>query len=449
MNRVISKYLFYYPAVLAKGEFIPLYLDAYRKFQFFSEQQIREHQLKKVNRLLGYVGRTNTYYQRRFAEKEFSVATLNDLRSLPVLTKADLIAHQAELFSSKGLFAGSKTTGGSTGEPVRLFKSPNALARERAATWRGYEWAGVEIGDPQARFWGVPHSGIGKVKASITDLIANRMRLSAFDITTENLDTYYAALMRFKPAYLYGYVSVIDAFAQHIIDHGLAPIANLKAVITTSEVLSASIRRKIATAFQVKVFNEYGCGEVGSIAHECEHGRLHLMVDNLIVEIDSPDNTVGEIIVTDLFNTATPLIRYRLGDFGSLDDADCPCGRTLPVLKSVHGRAYDMIRTPAGRLIHPESLIYVFEGLQQKTRAFRQFQAIQTELDRIVIRLVPTEAMSENLRALIVEHLKNSVSEEVEYSIEVCSKLDRERSGKMRLVKSNLRKDVAFENASA
>lgn len=440
MNRLISKYLFYYPTVFAKGEFIPLYLEDYRKFQFFSAQRIRDYQLEKVNRLLAYVRKNNAYYQRRFAGRDISLASLDDLRSLPMLTKAELIADQAELFSSKGFFASSKTTGGSTGEPVRLFKSAGALARERAATWRGYEWAGVGIGDPQARFWGVPHSASGKVKAAITDLIANRMRLSAFDITPENLDRYYAALVKFKPAYLYGYVSVIDAFAQYLIDNRLAPIPSLKAVITTSEVLSASIRERIETAFQVKVFNEYGCGEVGSIAHECEHGRLHLMADNLIVEIDAPDDAPGEIVVTDLFNTATPLIRYRLGDFGSLDSDGCPCGRTLPVLKSVHGRAYDMIRTPAGRSIHPESLIYVFEGLQQKTRAFKQFQAIQTGLDKIVVRLVPAESMSGNLQALIIEHLKNSVSEEIEYSIEICSKLERERSGKMRLVKSNLAK---------
>lgn len=441
MNKTLSKYLFYYPSVLAKGEAVPLYLNEYKKFQWKSAQEIAGYQLTRLNQLLRYVAKHNTYYGKLFQQMgrpSPQLGSLEELASLPTLSKADLIKHHDDLSSSKGLLAGVKTTGGSTGEPVKLHKSPPALARERAATWRAYEWAGIDIGDPQARFWGVPHSRSGRFKARITDLIANRVRLSAFNITTESLQSYYENLSVFKPAYLYGYVSAVEAFANHIAEHNLPPPASLKSIITTSEVLSAHARSKITDAFQVPVFNEYGCGEVGSIAHECPAGRLHLMADNVIVEIESKNGAAGEIIVTDLFNTATPLIRYRLGDFGTIDPEPCPCGRTLPLLKSVHGRAYDLIRTPTGKSIHPESLIYVFEGLQQKTGSFRQFQAVQVAPDRIVVKLIPVGTLPEELRKAIIDELKANVCTEIDYQIEVCSRLEREASGKMRLVKSEL-----------
>src|SRR5690625_5571136 len=68
----------------------------------------------------------------------------------------------------------------------------------------------------------------------------------------------------------------------------------------------------------------------------------------LVDEHDRPATT-GQIVVTDYFNEATPMIRYKVGDYATWSDESCPCGRTLPVLKNIHGRAYDIIKTPAGR----------------------------------------------------------------------------------------------------
>jgi phenylacetate-CoA ligase len=143
----------------------------------------------------------------------------------------------------------------------------------------------------------------------------------------------------------------------------------------------------------------------------------------------------GEVVVTDLYNTATPLIRYRLGDFATLDSRECPCGRKLPLLKGIHGRAYDLIASPSGRSIHPESLIYVFENLQSKTLAFKQFQAEQISLNKIIIRLVPTSLFSAEIAEMILSRLRADVDPKIEFEILISETLNRERSGKMRLVK--------------
>jgi hypothetical protein len=72
---------------------------------------------------------------------------------------------------------------------------------------------------------------------------------------------------------------------------------------------------------------------------DCEF--MHVNMDAIFVEIANaasdamaPSRVVGPIVVTDLLNTAMPLIRYRLGDFGSLTEGEtCPCGRVTPRLK--------------------------------------------------------------------------------------------------------------------
>ena len=138
--------------------------------------------------------------------------------------------------------------------------------------------------------------------------------------------------MKFRPTYLYGYASAIVDFCTFVNNRNYSLPSSIKSVITTSEVLTPSMRKLIENCTGVKVFNEYGCGEVGSIAHECEAGNLHTMDDNLIVEVDNTDGKSGELIVTDLYNYATPLIRYRVRDYATKSNSTCSCGRQLGLL---------------------------------------------------------------------------------------------------------------------
>lgn len=446
MNTFLSKYFFYYPITMLKGEFVSKYLKEYRRFQWFSSEKIIEFQLFSLNNIINYSIKNNQFYKNLY--RQFGLATkynkipiesLKDIKELPTISKQDLI-DSGELITNHAFLSSQKTTGGSTGEPVSLCKSPSALARERAATLRAFEWAGLDIGAPQLRFWGIPHTNSARVKARIADLATNRLRISAFEITQESLVTYYKKFIKFNPQYIYGYVSAIEQFAIFVSENKLVLPDRLKAVITTAEILTEGIRSTIQNAFKVRVYNEYGCGEVGAIAHECQHGSMHIMADNVFLEVDknSDGNHAGKLIVTDLHNRATPLIRYRLGDFGILTSKQCNCGRGLPVLQNIYGRAYDFIRTPSGRKIHPESLIYVFEDLQKNNKFFRQFQAIQKSLYHIDVRVIPYDGFSKEIEKNLINRLKKNIDIDMNFNIIKVDKIERERSGKMRVVKSML-----------
>lgn len=437
MNKLLSKYLFYYPATMLKGEFLPYYWRGYEERQWWSTCEIDAYQKKHFEKILKYSFLQSDYYKESFSGS-LSETLVKPIAELPTLSKVELINNLEKIRVDRiDLFKSVKTTGGSTGEPVKILKNASALARERCATWRAYEWAGVSLSDRQVRFWGVPHSRRGRFKAEITDIIANRKRISAFSINDDNLYKYYDSICKFKPKYLYGYVSVIEEFARFIKSNNLMPPSCLKSLITTSEVLTDYTRNFIENVFQCRVFNEYGCGEVGSIAHECEYGRMHVMADNLRVEIDSTRHgEAGEVIVTDLFNFITPLIRYRVGDFATLSDEKCPCGRGLPVIKKIHGRAYDIIKTPGGTRIHPEAVIYIFEGIQEKMPVFKQFQVIQTELNTILVNVVPNRSWKESYGDALRKQLALAIGSEFRYEVNLVESLPRENSGKMRVVKS-------------
>lgn len=368
------------------------------------------------------------------------VRRIEDLQTLPFVEKEHLQRRSEDFLArAPGRRLIKKTTGGSTGQPVTIWKDRHAWLLELAATWRGYRWAGVGIGDAQARFWGVPFPGRDRRRALLIDRICHRLRLSAFGFDAETIDRYIERLRRFEPAYFYGYVSMISEFADHLLRRDLDWRPDLQCIITTSEVLTEPVRRKLEDVFATRVFNEYGCGELGTIAHECEAGGMHVSAENMIVEILDGDRVCspgepGEVVVSELNNRAMPLIRYRLGDFATLSPAACPCGRSLPLLSGIHGRSYDMVRNRRGERFHGELLMYVFEEIKRKGGGLRQFQVRQESLDRFRIRVVPDRDYGAATEALIRERIREHVGIDTEILFEIVERIDREPSGKMRLV---------------
>lgn len=434
MNKYLSRYLCYYPATLLKGEKIYRALQRSRQFQWQSGSAIANQQLARAKEVARWAKNNSLFYGHLYRDIDLDgIRSLSDFARLPTISKEDLINHEAEIQTSFSGACETKTTGGSTGHPVRILKNASALEMERAVTWRAYEWAGVSVGDPQGRFWGVPHNRQGKLRALLADFVANRKRISAFNLNRQSLAAYYKNLQTFRPAYLYGYVSVIEALATYVREENPPPIPTLQCVITTSEVLYPAARSNIESAFGVKVFNEYGCGELGSIAHECERGSMHIMADNLLVEVDG--DRQGELIVSDFYNYKTPLIRYRLGDYARLSNRPCSCGRGLPIIDNIYGRAYDLIRLKNGTSIHPESLIYVVEDFKKEFDVISQFQAAQQSHDRVDIYVVPKGSWSEASAVQLEQRMKTHLSDQLDYRIKAVGSLQREASGKMRLVK--------------
>ena len=82
--------------------------------------------------------------------------------------------------------------------------------------------------------------------------------------------------------------------------------------------------------FNCKVASQYGCYEVNSIAYECPFHKLHVMTENVYVEIVE-DN---QICITSKHNRVMPFVRYKVGDRGRLcTDKNCSCGSQEPILE--------------------------------------------------------------------------------------------------------------------
>lgn len=441
MNAWAARNLLYRPATWLRGEPVFPILRRYEESQWWAPERLAEEQAKALTALLRHAVRHTRFYREaaRAAGIDGEALSAHHLSHLPEVRKIDLVERAADFRAPVRPGTTSwKTTGGSTGVAVRLRKDRRATAREQAASWRAYGWYGVRPGDRQARFWGTPLRARSRARYRAIDFVLNRDRFSAFAFRREDLHDYFARLHRHPPRWAYGYVSMLSEFATFCLEEKL-PLAELgvRAVVTTSEVLTGGDRARIEKAFGARVFDEYGCGEVGAVLYECERGRMHLMAENVLAEA-VPDPTPDEpracrLLLTDLANRATPLIRYDVGD-RAVPAEPCPCGRGLPAFERVFGRAYDVVETADGTRYHGEFFLYALEAARDRGLGIRQAQFLQTEPGRLELRVVPGAGYAPAAARWVAREVTERSRGRIEVTVVEVDEIEREPSGKIRLI---------------
>ncbi len=180
----------------------------------------------------------------------------------------------------------------------------------------------------------------------------------------------------------------------------------------------------------------YGSMEAPAIGFECEQQLgHHLNVDLYPLRIVAPDGRTlpagesGDVIVSNLLNRGTMLLNYRLGDIASLLPGRCPCGRSLPMLSFLEGRADDWLRLPGRERVHPQT---VLEPLEQEEDVWL-FQIVQEDVDRFRVAVVAAQGSDpELLRTRIVAGVREQVGDGATVEVSFVDELPRTEGGKTR-----------------
>jgi len=369
---------------------------------------------------------------------------LDKFYKMPVLSKNDIIKYQKKLQVQSSYHRKSiRKTSGSSGTPLSIEKDRGTTSFMDAAMYRSYSWHGIKPGDRQLRIWGSEVGVISKVKERIKDTLLNRIRISAFNIEYEKILRASIKIIKFKPRFVYGYAQSVYEVANILLDKKIdLSTLKFKAVVITGEMLYAWQKEIIRKAFNCPVVNEYGCTEAGIIAVECEFGKMHIIADGLFVEIIADDNVrnteEGDVVITELNNMYSPLIRYRIGDRAVLSKETCMCGRSFPIIKKVIGRSDEFIVFPNGRKVDPYVVEYILKEIPSRYGKFFQFIIIQESHTRLRIKVVGKVGKKNKLAKYIERKWVSMYGNDIQLFVEIVKRLNRNMSGKLSCFKSNL-----------
>jgi len=225
-----------------------------------------------------------------------------------------------------------------------------------------------------------------------------------------------------KPDLLFGYGSIVGALFRWCHEKGVEP-HRPKLVVYAAENLPEADRGLIEGRFGIPVVSSYSAVETMTIAYQCERrSGFHVALDDVAVRvIDGKGKPVGpggtgEIVVSNLFNRATVLLNYKLGDVVTLGNDPCPCGRTLPTLKRIEGRSNDRMALPDGSFEH----VWVIVDLLETVPGIVQLQFVQEAVLRFRVRAIwggriPHEEIRRGFERVVKEHFGATAELEVEF----------------------------------
>lgn len=413
--------------------------------QWWSSDRLEHLRSERLRGFLMRIGDRVPYYRRLFAELRFAPSRLGsvaELAALPFLTKA-LIREHTEALKADGAQGLSRfNTGGSSGEPLIFYLDNARISHDVAAKWRATRWWGVDVGDPEIVLWGSPIELRSQDRLrDLRDRLLRTELLPAFQMSAKRVQGFLETIRRRRPAMLFGYPSAFALLARHARGQGLVmDDLGIRVAFVTAERLYDEQRTLIESVFGCPVANGYGGRDAGFIAHQCPAGGMHISAEDIIVEVCAPDGRVlpageaGEVVITHLATGAFPFVRYRTGDIAVRDDGACACGRGLPMLREVQGRATDFVVARDGTVMHGLALIYVLRDRP----GIEAFKIIQEDLETTRVQLKAGPAFDAAAEAEVRAELQARLGAGVRVPIERVQLIPPEASGKYRYVISKL-----------
>jgi len=374
--------------------------------------------------------------------------SLEELESYPILTrevyKANRDRIKADNFSTIGYI--EKRTGGTTSEPLNFTMDRRHWAFMQAFRMLGWSQAGYRFGDPVGAIGGMSLlPSRYTLKSRLRSIFERKLPLLGIHMDYALARKYHSQLKAFGANYLYGYPSILSEFAS-ILDEENLKLPELKAVITTAEMLQSKYKKKIEK-LGCPVFDHLGSNDGGYFAYECNlHQGFHYNDLQAVLEVSNGSgDESGHLLITNLWNKSMPFIRFENGDLVSLSESPCPCGQSFPLIKSVEGRVSEILTFADGKTMYGPAIVHMFGGMDEVDG----YQVVQRALDRVEIRIRSAKGLLPEHENLIRKVFTYHVGEQIKVVFLSVNKLEIAKNGKLRPVLVEFNEDKITESANS
>lgn len=391
-------------------------VEALGKSQWKSPDEIAALQRRQLVQLAKHCEEFSPHFRNRLHGAGLmpgDFAEAGSLSRLPLLSRRTLQSGQGIFCTSvpqNHMPVFETRTSGSTGEPVVVKRTAVNNIDWLATTMREHLWHRRDFAAPFCAIranvpkvvrydsWGAPAALLHKTGP-----------LLGIPITT-SIDEQIALIGDFKAQILLVYPNILNAFVQRA-EAGELQFPALRQILAIGETLAPDLRARAAAVFGVEIADMYSSQEAGNIALQCPvSGHYHVMAENLIVEVVGADGRpagegeTGRVVITDLHNSATPLIRYDIGDYATVGPP-CSCGRGLPTLTRILGRERNLILMPDGSRHWPLVGFHKFRAIAPIV----QYQMVQDDRERIELRLVAERMLTAEEERALIAHVQASL----------------------------------------
>lgn len=280
--------------------------NALKKSEKWNYYKIKRFQLCRLQQLSKVFG--------------LKINTWKDFYKLPLTTKNNLRKYKPQL--PKNYTA--HYTSGSTGEPLKIY-GPEELQFIKSAVFeRAWEWV-----DWDRKRW-ILRLTAGKPQWEKSDKWRHVKPMNYRTINNKTINY----VLKKHPFIIHGGSGSIREITTKILKKNKRlDLIGVNLYLMSED---TGLHKKELEKYYYGVYSGYGLGECCTVASECKQHSIHVNMETCIVE-----SINGELVITDLFNTITPVIRYRTKDLGLIKKSKCKCGLTHDVIINLQGRGVD------------------------------------------------------------------------------------------------------------
>jgi phenylacetate-CoA ligase len=391
---------------------------------------LRQLQFEKLKTLLELTWARNPFYREHWQKAGADPRRIRSIEeftaTIPVVRKRDFMADQ-ELdppFGRRHAYARSLgeplmvcTTSGTTGQGVEVHaQTMDEMRRGNRVYGYLFRWAGLKRGDSIFLNWPITMLGGGRIEFGAIE----GYDLTVYPVGNYDVQRKLDLMARFKPDSIMGTTSYLGHLA--MASPARPPVPGLKCLFGGGEGGGFSWFERLQEQWQAPVFNHFGATQTRTdFMFPCERGigtrdhpaMLHCIDPYFLLEVIDPatgkqarDGEAGEITVTSLFHTETPLIRCAMSDRAVYRDSRyCSCGRPFTGIEIGTVSRIDDMKKVKGVNIWPQALDDVMFHLDEIDEYQIVLSSSDTDSDLATARVMPKRALGAEQAAALAQGL--------------------------------------------
>jgi putative adenylate-forming enzyme len=345
------------------------FIRARWRWHHLRDETLRRYQDQRAHQIIAYARQRAPFYAAHWSGYD-----LQQWRTLPTVNKQEMMNH-FDTFNTQGIAREHAMEVALQAEQSRDFRPLlDGLTIGLSSGTSGHRGLFLVSSEEQAAWAGTI------LARTLHQMKLRRLRVAFFLRSNSNLyEEIGKGLIQFRyfdlMTPLAEAVQQLNVFQAHIVIGPPSLLGFLadeqrsrrlrirpERLIAVAEVLEPHDQTKLCATFQAPVHQIYQCTE-GFLAASCARGSLHVQEDLVALQFEELPGSNGKRvtpIVTDLWRTTQPIIRYRLNDILQLGSTPCPCGSPFQVIHAIEGRNDDVcyFESQAGenRIFYPDTL---------------------------------------------------------------------------------------------